>query len=71
MEAVNEELVAKLESEIRMEKDMRDSESYSETVKDYLENSPFKVSTVYLSRSSNVLTSPTRSKTHLARKKSS
>lgn len=54
-----------------MEKDTRDSENYSETVRDYLENSPFKVSTVCLSRSSNVLTSPTRSKTHPAKKKSS
>jgi len=28
-----------------MEKDMRDSENYSENIRDYLENSPFKVGT--------------------------
>lgn len=34
----------KLESELLMEKEMRNTDEYPESVKDYLDNSPFKVS---------------------------
>lgn len=40
---VDQELSAKLESELRMEKDMRDPEELPVTIKDYLENGPFEV----------------------------
>ncbi|OCL14072.1 mitochondrial glyco protein [Glonium stellatum] len=42
-EDVNEELVAKLKSEIAMEEDMSDEENYSTNIKDYLENCPFEL----------------------------
>jgi len=42
-ESVNEELVAKLKSEIAIEEDMRDEDNYSTNIKDYLENSPFEL----------------------------
>lgn len=41
--AVNDELAAKLESELSMEKDMRDSDSMPSHLKEYLDNSAFKV----------------------------
>ena len=41
--AVNEELVAKLESEISMEEGMKEDEDLSTNIKEYLENSPFEV----------------------------
>lgn len=41
--AVNEELVAKLQSEISMEEDMKEDEDLSANIKEYLENSPFEV----------------------------
>ena len=41
--AVNEELVAKLESEISMEEGMKEDEDLSANIKEYLENSPFEV----------------------------
>lgn len=40
---VDQELSAKLESELQMEKDMRDSDEYPESIKDYLDNGPFEV----------------------------
>jgi complement component 1 Q subcomponent-binding protein len=39
----NEELVAKLQSEISMEEDMKEDEDLSANIKEYLENSPFEV----------------------------
>lgn len=41
---VNEELVAKLQSEIAMEESMKEDEDLSANIKEYLENSPFEVS---------------------------
>lgn len=41
--AVDQELSAKIESELHMEKDIRDSEQYPGNVQDYLDNSPFEV----------------------------
>lgn len=41
--AVNEELVAKLQSEIALEEDMVDNEDLSLNIKEYLESSEFKV----------------------------
>ena len=41
--AVDQELSAKLESELQMEKEMRDSEKLPVTVQDYLDNSSFEV----------------------------
>jgi len=38
---VNGELAAKLESEISLEKDMRDPDSFPAHLKEYLDNSPF------------------------------
>lgn len=40
---VNEELVAKLQSEISMEEDMKEDDDLSANIKEYLENSPFEV----------------------------
>ena len=40
---VDQELSAKLESELQMEKDMRDSDEFPESIKDYLDNGPFEV----------------------------
>ena len=39
----NEELVAKLQSEISMEEDMKEDDDLSANIKEYLENSPFEV----------------------------
>ncbi|KAI9772039.1 MAG: hypothetical protein M1840_001327 [Geoglossum simile] len=39
---VDDELVAKIESELQMEKEMRDHNELPASIKDYLENSPFK-----------------------------
>jgi complement component 1 Q subcomponent-binding protein len=41
--AANEELVAKLQSEIAMEEDMKEDDDLSANIKEYLENSPFEV----------------------------
>ena len=41
---VDQELSAKLESELQMERDMRDSDEFPESIKDYLDNGPFEVS---------------------------
>lgn len=43
---VNDELAAKLESELSMEKDIRDSESMPSHLKEYLDNSAFKVTDI-------------------------
>lgn len=40
---MDQELSAKIESELQMEKDIRDSEQYPPTVQEYLDNSPFEV----------------------------
>ncbi|KAF2704216.1 mitochondrial glyco protein [Pleomassaria siparia CBS 279.74] len=40
---VNEELVAKLQSEITMEEDMKDDEDLSANIKEYLDSSPFEI----------------------------
>ncbi|CAG5149830.1 uncharacterized protein ALTATR162_LOCUS2461 [Alternaria atra] len=40
---VNEELVAKLQSEISMEEGMKEDEDLSANIKEYLENSPFEI----------------------------
>jgi len=39
----NEELVAKLQSEISMEEGMKEDEDLSHNIKEYLENSPFEI----------------------------
>ncbi|KAI8939707.1 hypothetical protein NX059_003461 [Plenodomus lindquistii] len=41
--AVNDELVAKLQSEISIEEDMREDDDLSTNIKDYLDNSPFEL----------------------------
>lgn len=43
MEPGNEELVAKLEAEYNIEKDIRDENNYTQTIREYIENSPFEV----------------------------
>ncbi|KAF1946570.1 regulatory protein-like protein suaprga1 [Clathrospora elynae] len=43
---VNEELVAKLQSEISMEEDMKEDEDFSANIREYMENSPFKLEDV-------------------------
>jgi hypothetical protein len=40
---VDEELVMKFESELQMEKEMRDSDELPVNVRDYLDNGPFEV----------------------------
>lgn len=40
---VDEELVAKLDSEIEMENQMKDAEGVPTSVKDYIENGPFEI----------------------------
>jgi hypothetical protein len=40
---VSDELVAKLQSEISMEEDMKEDDDLSANIKEYLENSPFEV----------------------------
>jgi complement component 1 Q subcomponent-binding protein len=40
---VDAELVAKLESELQMEKEIRDEDEVPTSVKDYLENGPFEI----------------------------
>ncbi|KAH5429005.1 hypothetical protein HBI47_113200 [Parastagonospora nodorum] len=41
--AVSDELVAKLQSEISMEEDMKEDDDLSANIKEYLENSPFEI----------------------------
>ena len=41
--SVDQELSAKIESELQMEKDIRDSEQYPARVQEYLDSSPFEV----------------------------
>lgn len=43
---VNAELAAKLEAELSMEKDMRDSDAFPDHLKEYLDNSPFEASSL-------------------------
>ncbi|TKA70361.1 hypothetical protein B0A49_04402 [Cryomyces minteri] len=40
---IDEELVAKLQQEIAMEQEMRDSDNYSGNIKEYLDGSPYKL----------------------------
>jgi len=40
---VNDELVAKLDSEIRLEEDQKEYENYRSTIQEYLDNSPYKL----------------------------
>jgi hypothetical protein len=40
--------VAKLEAEYNIEKDMRDEDSYNQTIREYIDNSPFDVCAFYL-----------------------
>lgn len=42
--AVDQELSAKIESELQMEKEMRDSEKLPASISDYLDSSAFEVS---------------------------
>ena len=44
---VDQELSAKIESELEMEKDIRDSEQYPANVQEYLDNSPFEACSHY------------------------
>ncbi len=44
--AVDQELSAKIESELQMEKEMRDSEQLPSTISDYLDSSSFDVSSL-------------------------
>jgi len=47
---VDQELSAKLQSELQLEQDMSESEDLPPNIKDYLDNSPFEVSrSVFLS----------------------
>lgn len=41
--AVDDELAAKLASELQLEKEMRDPEELPVSVKEYLDNGPFQV----------------------------
>ena len=41
--AANEELVAKIQSEISIEEDMKEDDDLSANIKEYLEYSPFEV----------------------------
>lgn len=41
---VDQELAAKLESELAVEKEIRDSEQLPANIKDFLDDSPFEVS---------------------------
>lgn len=41
--SVNEELVAKLQSEISVEEDMGENADLSANIKEYIDNSPFQV----------------------------
>lgn len=50
------ELVAKLESELQLEKEMKEYNETPVSVKDYLENGPFKVGTEILHRDTRKLT---------------
>jgi hypothetical protein len=67
----NEELVAKLQSEISMEEDMKEDEDLSANIKEYLENSPFEVRSLYSLRIRRRTLTILRSKTRPAARKSS
>jgi hypothetical protein len=67
--AVSDELVAKLQSEISMEEDMKEDDDLSANIKEYLENSPFEVCTAFHSHSTYVCSLLTRSKTKPATRK--
>lgn len=42
----DDELAAKLDSEIQMESEMKDAEGVPTSVKDYLENGPFEITDI-------------------------
>jgi hypothetical protein len=67
---VSDELVAKLQSEISMEEDMKEDDDLSTNIKEYLENSPFEVPRLLFPPRRYDLTT-TRSKTRTATRKSS
>jgi complement component 1 Q subcomponent-binding protein len=69
--AVNEELVAKLQSEIQVEEDMVDDEDLSANIKEYLENSAFQVSLPVAAQSVIESANAARSRTSLDGKRSS
>lgn len=64
---MDQELSAKIESELQMEKDIRDSEQYPATVQEYLDNSPFEVR--FTSRGPSLVTKSHRYTIHLVKKK--
>lgn len=64
---MDQELSAKIESELQMEKDIRDSEQYPATVQEYLDNSPFEVR--FSSHGPNLDTKSHRYTIHPAKKK--
>jgi hypothetical protein len=66
----NEELVAKLQSEISMEEDMKEDDDLSANIKEYLENSPFEVCSTWGSFQDALLIFRS-SRTRLATRKSS
>jgi hypothetical protein len=68
--AVSDELVAKLQSEISMEEDMKEDDDLSVNIKEYLENSPFEVCAVWNALAGRSLPR-SRSKTSLDTRKSS
>lgn len=45
---MDQELSAKFNSELEMEKEMRDPDELPETIREYLENGPFEVGLVLL-----------------------
>lgn len=51
---MDQELSAKINSELDMEKDAGNPNELPETIRDYLENSPFKVGLVLLSPPTSV-----------------
>ena len=66
----NEELVAKIQSEISMEEGMKEDEDLSANIKEYLENSPFEVRSSINNATGRMLTA-IRLKTRQATRKSS
>lgn len=68
--AANEELVAKIQSEISMEEDMKEDDDLSANIKEYLENSPFEARHQLLMLQYNSLTIY-RLRTRMATRKSS
>ena len=70
---MDHELSAKIESELQLEREMRDSEMLPSSLQDYVDSSPFEVSWPGLPLVQPMLKNPPRhsSRTHPAKKKSS